>query len=300
MNSVPERVCAVVVTFNRLGLLQLCLEAVRKQARAADCILVVDNGSEDGTREWLTSQRDVWVVRQANGGSAGGQATGIRWAFERGFGWIWCMDDDGEPAPACLGRLLAVGSGGFDYVAPNLRSREGQWHFDGCFKNSRTEVIGFAGGPFNGILLSRTLVAAVGFPMRQFFIWGDESEYVNRIVEAGFPVVTVRDAIHVHPLTRVDFRGCTRGFYYVRNRFYCARMFRGVYRSKVAYLAGTGLHTARFLGGVVAAGNLGQVGAALWGAVRGCVDSLEAAKEECCWWGVSPNAGGEGSPGKVG
>ena len=47
----PERVCAVVVTYNRVELLRECLTALESQTRPVDRILVVDNKSTDGTPE---------------------------------------------------------------------------------------------------------------------------------------------------------------------------------------------------------------------------------------------------------
>ena len=47
-------ICTVVVTFNRLELLQGAVSALKKQTFPSD-ILVVNNGSTDGTSEWLAS-----------------------------------------------------------------------------------------------------------------------------------------------------------------------------------------------------------------------------------------------------
>lgn len=48
-----EKVCAVIVTYNRKELLRECLKAVLGQTRPPDHILVVDNASTDGTLEML-------------------------------------------------------------------------------------------------------------------------------------------------------------------------------------------------------------------------------------------------------
>jgi rhamnopyranosyl-N-acetylglucosaminyl-diphospho-decaprenol beta-1,3/1,4-galactofuranosyltransferase len=48
---VSEKVCAVIVTYNRKDLLRECLNAVLSQTRPPDHVLVVDNASTDGTPE---------------------------------------------------------------------------------------------------------------------------------------------------------------------------------------------------------------------------------------------------------
>lgn len=49
-----KKVAAIVVTFNRITLLKECIEALRKQSYADFSIIVVDNGSTDGTNLWLS------------------------------------------------------------------------------------------------------------------------------------------------------------------------------------------------------------------------------------------------------
>ena len=97
-----EKVVAVVVSYNRQGLLSECIQALREQTRRPDEILVVNNGSTDNTEQWLLSQTDIKFITQENSGSGGGFNTGIQWAFRNNFTWIWCMDDDGYPAPQAL------------------------------------------------------------------------------------------------------------------------------------------------------------------------------------------------------
>ena len=99
------KITAVVVTFNRLELLKQGIECLRKQQKLTG-IIVVNNGSTDGTREWLNAQPGLLVVHQDNVGGSGGFYTGIERAYSEGADWIWCMDDDVFPRPDCLDRLL--------------------------------------------------------------------------------------------------------------------------------------------------------------------------------------------------
>ena len=112
-----RRVIAVVVTFNRIGLLQSLLERLDEVPELTE-ILVIDNASTDGTGEWLAGLDDretgddrpttavLGRTLADNIGGAGGFHDGLAWAMERGADLAWLMDDDGLPDPGCLARLL--------------------------------------------------------------------------------------------------------------------------------------------------------------------------------------------------
>ena len=100
-------VVAVVVTYNRRELLKRNLSCLRAN-RPVQSIVVVNNGSTDGTTEWLKEQKDLIVIHQENVGGSGGFYRGIQHAFQLGADWIWCMDDDVFPRADCMDRLKSV------------------------------------------------------------------------------------------------------------------------------------------------------------------------------------------------
>jgi rhamnopyranosyl-N-acetylglucosaminyl-diphospho-decaprenol beta-1,3/1,4-galactofuranosyltransferase len=53
--------------------------------------------------------------------------------------------------------------------------------------------------PFNGVLLTRDLVEQIGLPRAEFFIWGDDVEYLWRARRAGARTGTVVGARVRHP-----------------------------------------------------------------------------------------------------
>ena len=63
-------VVAVVVTYNRRELMKRNLSCLRAN-RPVQSIVVVNNGSTDGTTEWLKEQKDLIVIRKMLAGLAG-------------------------------------------------------------------------------------------------------------------------------------------------------------------------------------------------------------------------------------
>ncbi|MEP7236253.1 MAG: glycosyltransferase family 2 protein [Ferruginibacter sp.] len=228
-----EKVIAVVVTYNRKALLSECIAALRKQSRPLDAILVVNNGSTDGTENWLNQQSDLIFINQNNVGSSGGFSTGINSAYEKGYDWIWCMDDDGYPKEDALENLLAADDGCLRLLNCAVIDKEDKKSFVWKTQQYKSldevdcNIIEGIGHPFNGTMLHRRIVERVGVPKPKYFLWGDETEYYYRIVKRNeIPVCTVANSIHYHPTTAFsikkdwDYASGWKMYFYIRNRFH--------------------------------------------------------------------------------
>lgn len=228
-----EKVIAVVVTYNRQALLSECVAALRKQSRPLDAILIVNNGSTDGTAEWLEQQGDLFYINQSNVGSSGGFSSGINWAYKNNYAWIWCMDDDGYPKEDALEKLLAADDGCLRLLNCAVIDKEDKKSFVWKTQQYKSldevdcKIIEGIGHPFNGTMLHRKIIERVGVPKPKYFLWGDETEYYYRIVRRNeIPVCTVADSIHYHPSTAFsikkdwDYASGWKMYYYIRNRFH--------------------------------------------------------------------------------
>ena len=205
-------VIAVVVTYNRLELLKRNLACLRRQTVPPASIVVVDNGCTDGSGAWLDGQPDLTVIHQSNVGGSGGFHTGMDHAFRQGADWIWCMDDDVFPRPDCLERLSAyAGDAEVGILAPR-RLMEGRvytndflrYNLDGPFASmyagrlSKMRVdapLEIAGTAFEGLFVRREVVARIGLPNKDLFIFCDDTDYCLRTVQAGYKILYVPSAL---------------------------------------------------------------------------------------------------------
>jgi GT2 family glycosyltransferase len=100
-------VAVVVINFNGGEIVERCLEALARQSRPPDRTIVVDNASDDGSRDRIAARfPDVELIRlDHNAGFAGANNVGVRAA--EGCDWVALVNPDAFPEPTWLGRLLA-------------------------------------------------------------------------------------------------------------------------------------------------------------------------------------------------
>lgn len=194
----PIKVAAVVVTYNRLDMLQQCLEHLEGQTSPCD-ILVVNNACTDGTDQWLRIYRqshgNVFTHRIAeNAGSAGGFNAGMRWAVEAGYEGIWVMDDDCLPKPDALEKLLEADEilgGDYGWLSSIVLWTDGteceigrqelkkHLYNDCCHLGCGLAPAQQA--TFVSCFLRAQTIRDAGLPIAKFFILGDDTEYTRRI-----------------------------------------------------------------------------------------------------------------------
>lgn len=205
------KIIAVVVTFNRLDLLKRNIDCLRNNKPITQ-IVVINNGSTDGTAQWLSQQNDLTVITQENVGGSGGFYTGIDFAYKNGADWIWCMDDDVFPRADCLENLLEYADYNKIGILAPRRLQEGKifthdfqaYNLTNPFKSmykdriSKMEVnspIEICGTAFEGPLIKRDVVEKIKLPNKDLFIFCDDTDYCLRTVLAGYKILYVPQAL---------------------------------------------------------------------------------------------------------
>jgi glycosyltransferase involved in cell wall biosynthesis len=78
-------------------------------------VLVVDDGSADGTGEVARAAGAEVVAHPRNRGKGMALRTGYAWALEQGLDWVFTLDSDGQHLPGEMQRFLdAAASGQWD------------------------------------------------------------------------------------------------------------------------------------------------------------------------------------------
>jgi GT2 family glycosyltransferase len=195
-------VAAVVVTRNRPGLLQRCLAAIYAQSYPTAYIVVVDNASDQTTRNLLDVEAacrgpGFHAIRlEENTGGAGGFYYGMKACLELTCTHMWLMDDDCEPDVDAVKELLSttpivgedavLGSNVFDLdgeicnVQP-VAVRAGANRLPQYSLHLAEGLIEVISLTFVSFLVPSHLVRKVGLPLKEIFIWGDDLEYSMRL-----------------------------------------------------------------------------------------------------------------------
>ena len=186
-----NNICAVIVTYNRINLLKKSLESVDGQTASCD-ILVVNNNSSDGTKEYLEINKITHIDMKENIGGAGGFNRGIKTAVLKGYDYLWIMDDDCVPENDALEKLIKNAEdrkNDFGWLSSRCLWKDGTQ----CRMNLQRKtpykdikldnkgMISAQMASFVSLFIKTSTILEYGLPISDFFVWGDDWEFTRRI-----------------------------------------------------------------------------------------------------------------------
>lgn len=206
MHNTYPNMAIVITTFKRQELLERLLQSIRQLDVQPAGIVLVDNEcskeTEDIARRFGVEH---YIGMPENTGGAGGFSRGVHEAYERGYDWMWLMDDDVEMLDRAIEKLtpwlektereLKNGTPIENCVCafqPFRRNYDGSFffwqyrfiekmgiqnpfakaHFDEGEAAKDANAICFEGG-----IIHRRAVEAIGLPDARFFIYWDDTVY---------------------------------------------------------------------------------------------------------------------------
>ena len=221
MPDTLPRVAAVVINYNGLEVTLQAVRSLRQMTYPAFDLVVVDNGSTDGSQEALARAfPDLLQERvEINQGSSSGYDHGLRWAVERGYDYVLLLNNDIEVEPDMLTRLVeaAEADPAIGCVGPKCYfhgDRQRLWSAGGVlrFQESVTRERGYGEidrGQYdqdaevdyvNGcaILIRRAAALAAGSWDPVFFICVDDADFCTRVKRKGFRCFYAHRAVLYH------------------------------------------------------------------------------------------------------
>ena len=247
-----KKVGIVVVTYNRLVLLKEVVESLRCQTYTNGQIIVVNNGSTDDTLSWLQQQNDIITITQDNLGGAGGFHTGMKYVAEHGYDYCWVMDDDvicestaleellkayqvKEDIGFVCSRVIGIDGRPMNTPTPAIKSFEEGTYSDVFELVEHAAMVRVQMATFVSVLIPISVIGKIGLPFKEYFIWGDDSEYTLRISSRFRSYIACRSVV-VHkrslqlPLsfyTETDQKRLKNYYYKFRNAIYTDKLYKG-------------------------------------------------------------------------
>ncbi len=207
-----KKVFAVVVTYKRSKLLEECLNAVLKfSTYKIEHLHVIVNDKERSTLEIINKFSLEYSGKTSfqffdNVGPAGGFYYGLKKFQESKCDFVWLMDDDIIPKPGCLQALMDCTD-----TEPYVFSK--------VLKKTGEEVQAFG---WWGVLISKQIVEKVGLPIKDYFYWTEDTEYLqNRMIRKN-KIIPFRcgSAVVQHLHSRAGIRPSWYYYYTIRNTLY--------------------------------------------------------------------------------
>lgn len=258
----------IVVTYNRLNLLRECISCIDAQILLPTDVIIVDNFSSDGTKEYLQGlsnkpYRLHTFYFTENMGGAGGFCKGMEIASSLNIDWMLLIDDDAMLPENYLSDIDGVAKLNKDVLAFSGGVKtDGQIRLEHRLKRNATvsladyekETFEYDYSTFCGLILHKSLVEKIGLPIKEFFIWCDDAEYSIRIRKVS-KIINVNSAYINHKMNtskkaakseRLDWKQ----YYGIRNRLYIVKIHESYFKAlragikkKLAYLIKTHFRT---------------------------------------------------------
>lgn len=268
-------IAVVIVNWNGRHFLDACLGSVLEQRPAPHRVIVVDNGSTDGSQEYLRTGWPQVVTLDAgsNLGFSGGNNLGIRDALAEGADYMLLLNNDAQLLPGALGELLAAleeagaaawaaapkilyranpdviwsAGGGFDWWRGLSVHRGWDKHDRGQY--DQPELMEFATACC--LLVRARTFREVGLLDEGYFMYFEDADLAARAARTGGRVAYRPTARVLH-----DVQGSSGGvgngqspavlYYWTRNRSrFISRNVRGPVRRLVAHAYAVGTRVVR-------------------------------------------------------
>lgn len=226
------KIYTVIVTYNAMKWVKKCFMSLRHSSIALKCI-VVDNGSSDGTQEYIMKNFPEVDFIQSTENLGFGKANniGIEKAYKEGADFFYLMNQDAWLYPDTLKNLLQVYQTHFNPEEVGILS---PMHIDGSEKYldifldkyiaqncEKTRIISdlyfHTLKPYYQInfinaahwFLSKNTIEKVGGFNPYFFHYGEDNEYVNRLQYHKKKILLVPSSMAVHDgiqlLDKIDY-----------------------------------------------------------------------------------------------
>ncbi len=240
-----KKVGIVICNYNKREYVVNCIQSVLESKTDDFDIFVVDNASTDDSVEAIKEaygNQVTILVNEENLGGSGGFNTGIRKVLEKGYEYLYCLDNDvlvdenavgalvdyldGHPDTGVAGSIVYhmdypgyVQQYGLDLDFENYTAIT---HYADVFDDGSIPEVNFCDTVATCSVMIRTRCIKetdIGIMPQDNFIYWDDMEWIYRFTLHGYKVVTIRDSVVLHKMgANVKPTNTFINYYMWRNR----------------------------------------------------------------------------------
>ena len=254
------KVAVVLVTYNRIECLKKAISKYESQSLLPSSMIIVDNASNDGTYEYLDSWKNehsdinkIVIHNDRNLGGSGGFYTGLKTSMDVEYDYVFLADDDAYPDSEMLNALFSnakiinddstaaictsvINHGKID-ISHRCRIKKGMlafglsWVPESEYSKDyfKLDIVTFVGAA-----IKRETIEKIGLPIKEYFIYYDDTEYFMRISKVG-NVYCIPGSLMVHDTDAIQSISSWKGYYDTRNWIDAVKRHYGRYAYYVMF-----------------------------------------------------------------
>lgn len=217
------KVFVVILNWNLKDETIACIESVLASSYPPQRVIVVDNGSSDGSVSAIINRFGKaidLIANEENLGFAEGVNVGIRYALAHGAEWILLLNNDTIIAPDMIEQLMAatdfqanigiLAPAIFRYDQPGRIWRLGDWHpkwspipfrVPAWVLRKRKTILPVDYVTGCSMLIRREVFSTIGLFDPGYFMYYEDADFCLRATRTGFSIICVPTARMWHKIS---------------------------------------------------------------------------------------------------
>ena len=246
-----SKVSIIILNWDNYKDTKECLESLKKITYPNYEIIIVDNGSKDGSTQKIQKEfpNHIYIYNKDNLGFSGGNNEGIKYALERNSDYILLLNNDVTVESDFLNFLVEKGENDLKvgilvpkinyYSKPDIiwlaggyiSKIRGSGFPIGKGKNENQYVedrfITFSSGCC--ILIKKEIFKKIGLWDVNYFLYGEDTDFCKRTIDTGFKLLYVANSKIYHKIgiTTKKTNSPLPIYYATRNRLYFSKKLCG-------------------------------------------------------------------------
>lgn len=214
----------VICNYNKEDAVIDCIQSILESKFTDYDLYVVDNASTDQSVKRIQEtypEEVTLLVNEENLGGSGGFNRGLRTAYEQGYPYLMCVDNDALLDENAIGNLYTfleeheeagmAGAKVYHLEAPQYVQQFGQkvdfehfctqvHYYNALEDGSMPEYLYVDAVAACSLMVRRSIIEQIGFMPEENFLYWDDTEWCYRCNLAGYQVASVGTAKALHAM----------------------------------------------------------------------------------------------------